>query len=145
MSNAGGYLVVVHSGADPEGGAASGYGVTVPDLPGCCSEGDTLAEAVTNAGEAVSLYVEDCLLVGDPVPSPATRVDAPPGAIVALVPVTLAPGDRSRRLDITMPDRLISIIDGAARRAGMSRSGWLAAAAVRVLTSDRVRADGAGE
>ena len=99
---------------------------------------DSCNNAVTNAGEAVSLYVEDCLLVGDPVPPPTARVDAPPGAVVALVPVTLAPDDRSRRLDITLPDRLISIIDGAARRAGMSRSGWLAAAAVRVLTADRV-------
>jgi len=35
-----------------------GYHVYAPDLPGLHTEGDTLDEAVTNAQEALELYVE---------------------------------------------------------------------------------------
>ena len=35
-----------------------GYTVTVPALPGCISEGDSLDEAVANIQEAIELYLE---------------------------------------------------------------------------------------
>ena len=35
-----------------------GYTVTVPALPGCISEGDTLDEAMVNIQEAIDLYLE---------------------------------------------------------------------------------------
>jgi len=35
-----------------------GYTVTVPALPGCISEGDTVEEAMRNIREAVELYLE---------------------------------------------------------------------------------------
>jgi len=34
------------------------YAAYCPELPGCCSAGDTEEEAVTNAREAISLYLE---------------------------------------------------------------------------------------
>lgn len=36
-----------------------GYSVSVPDLPGCLSQGDTFEEAETNIKEAIELYLED--------------------------------------------------------------------------------------
>lgn len=36
-----------------------GYSVWVPDLPGCCSQGDTLEAAIENIKEAIELYLED--------------------------------------------------------------------------------------
>lgn len=36
-----------------------GYSVWVPDLPGCCSQGDTLHQAIDNIKEAIELYLED--------------------------------------------------------------------------------------
>ncbi len=36
-----------------------GYSVWVPDLPGCCSQGDTLEKALENIKEAIELYLED--------------------------------------------------------------------------------------
>lgn len=36
-----------------------GYTVTVPALPGCISEGDTIEEALANIKEAISLYLEE--------------------------------------------------------------------------------------
>lgn len=40
---------------EPEGG----YSVSVPDLPGCHSQGDTFEKAQNNIREAIELYLED--------------------------------------------------------------------------------------
>lgn len=45
-----------------------GYTIYAPSLPGCISEGDSEAEALTNIKEAIELYlepVEDELFVSD--------------------------------------------------------------------------------
>ena len=49
------YLVVVHQDR-PTGPC----GVSVPDLPGCFSAGDTLADALERSREAIALHVEGC-------------------------------------------------------------------------------------
>lgn len=36
-----------------------GYSVSVPDLPGCLSQGDTFEQAKSNIKEAIELYLED--------------------------------------------------------------------------------------
>ena len=40
---------------------AGGYWVRVPELPGCLTEGDTLAEAKCMAREAITLWLESTL------------------------------------------------------------------------------------
>ena len=40
---------------DPE---TRSYGAYCPELPGCCSAGDTEGEALQNVKEAISLYLE---------------------------------------------------------------------------------------
>ena len=50
---------------DPDEG---GYTVRVPVLPGCITEGDTLAEALENAKEAIAVYLEGLEARGDPIP-----------------------------------------------------------------------------
>ncbi len=35
-----------------------GYSVSVPVLPGCCSQGDTEAEAIENIAHAIREYLE---------------------------------------------------------------------------------------
>jgi predicted RNase H-like HicB family nuclease len=40
---------------DPETGSYAAY---CPELPGCCSAGDTEEEALQNAQEAIQLYLE---------------------------------------------------------------------------------------
>jgi predicted RNase H-like HicB family nuclease len=47
------YVAIVED-AGPE----TAVGVWFPDLPGCFSAGDTLEEAIRNAGEALILYAE---------------------------------------------------------------------------------------
>jgi predicted RNase H-like HicB family nuclease len=39
---------------EPEGG----YSVSVPALPGCYSEGDTVEEALTNIREAIAVHLD---------------------------------------------------------------------------------------
>jgi predicted RNase H-like HicB family nuclease len=61
------YTVVLEQEAD------GAYVVSVPALPGCTSQGDTRAEALSNIREAIDLYIEDCLDAGDVVPSEAGK------------------------------------------------------------------------
>lgn len=50
---------------DPEEG---GYTVTVPALPGCVTEGDTLEEAITMARDAIAGYIASLEKHGEPIP-----------------------------------------------------------------------------
>ena len=124
------YPVVVH---DDE---SAGYGVTVPDLPGCFSGGDTLDAALEMAREAISGHVETLLMDGQRVPEPQhleTHRANPDfaGGIWALVDVDLSKlTGESLRVNVTMPARVLAIVDAAAAREGESRSGLLARAAL---------------
>ena len=50
---------------DPEDG---GYVAHCPALPGCYSQGDTREEAISNASEAISAYIESLRKDGLPIP-----------------------------------------------------------------------------
>ena len=56
------YLIVIHK--DPD----SDYCVTVPDLPGCITAGDTFEDAQNQAAEAIQCHIESMLLDGEPIP-----------------------------------------------------------------------------
>ena len=51
----------------------------VPELPGCMAHGDTQGSALTNANEAVQLWIETAQEFGDHVPEPKGRrlIDLP--------------------------------------------------------------------
>ncbi len=46
----------------------SGYGVIVPDLPGCFSAGSTIEEAIHNAHEAIECHLEGLLMDNESIP-----------------------------------------------------------------------------
>jgi predicted RNase H-like HicB family nuclease len=48
----------------PEGG----YVASVPALPGCHTQGDTIEEAEQNIKEAIALYLESLAAHGEPIP-----------------------------------------------------------------------------
>lgn len=54
---------------------AGGYTVTIKDLPGCMSVGETLSEAMENIQEARELWIETAYECGDEIPLPATEVE----------------------------------------------------------------------
>ena len=48
----------------PEGG----YAVTVPVLPGCITQGQTIEECIARAQEAIALYLDDLVASGEEIP-----------------------------------------------------------------------------
>ena len=56
------FIVVLHTDDGER------YGVTVPDLPGCFSGGDTLELALQNVEEAIDMHVERLIDDGQPIP-----------------------------------------------------------------------------
>ncbi len=48
----------------------SDYGVTVPDLPGCFSAGETLDEALQEVTKAIECHLEGLLMDGESIPMP---------------------------------------------------------------------------
>jgi len=58
------------------------YSVSVPDIDGCFTQGDTIEEAASNAKEAIEVMLEAFGDLGKPVPPPHSivvpvRVDLP--------------------------------------------------------------------
>lgn len=111
------------------------YGVTLPDIPGCNTAGDTLEEALANVQEAVELIMEDA--AGKPAPSSLERYKDDPDykdAVWALVNVDLGFMDtRTVRVNITVPAGTLEEIDRAAKGRGLNRSAFLVRAARREM------------
>jgi antitoxin HicB len=57
------YTIILHP--DIEEG---GYTVTVPALPGCVTQGETIEEAIAMAKDAIRLHIESLIADGEPVP-----------------------------------------------------------------------------
>lgn len=52
-----------------------GFSVSVPALPGCFTQGETIEEAIEMAREAISLYVESLEADGEPVPDDSRSLE----------------------------------------------------------------------
>jgi predicted RNase H-like HicB family nuclease len=116
------------------------YGVIVPDLPGCFSAGDSLDEAISNAEEAILLFLED-YADEDKAPPPPSKLQQLQehadyeGSTWAIVNVDIAKlSTRSVRVNVTLPDRLLHTIDTYVDRHGETRSGFLARAAMEAMS-----------
>lgn len=116
------------------------YGVTLPDIPGCNTAGDTLEEALANVQETVELALEDAR--DKPSPSPLEKHRDDPiytGAVWAMVNVDLGFMDeRVVRVNITLPAGTLEEIDRAAKGRGISRSAFLARAARREMAHPHI-------
>ncbi len=111
------------------------YGLSLPDIPGCNTAGDSLEEALANVQEAVELALED----EDVKPSPSSfeRFRDDPdyaGAMWALVNVDLGFMDeRVVRVNVSIPAGTLEEIDRAAKGRGLTRSAFLVRAARREM------------
>jgi len=128
------YPIAIESGDETHA-----YGVVVPDLPGCFSAGDSLDEAIVNAKEAIELWMASVIEDGEPIPeaSSIAKHQADPefaGWIWAVVEVDLSKlSGKAKRVNITLPERVLTAIDQAAIRFGDTRSGLLAKAALEYV------------
>jgi predicted RNase H-like HicB family nuclease len=129
------FPVVIHK--DPE----SDYGVTVPDLPGCFSAGETLDDALNRAVEAIELHLDGMLQDNEPIPTSKGmevhqhNLDYAGGiwAMVTIDPSKIS--EKAKRVNITLPERLLTIMDQYAAKHGETRSGLIAQAAMEFIAS----------
>jgi predicted RNase H-like HicB family nuclease len=68
------YPILIEPLAPEDGG---GFIATVPDLPGCMSDGETPEEALANVRDAVAAWIEEARALGRVVPEPSRRHVAP--------------------------------------------------------------------
>lgn len=121
----------------------SGYSVYFPDVPNVCAGGASVQEAIQNATDG--LYIAMRGLAEDrqeiPVPSDMATVVAkvmeeraldnlpyPDDAVYQYIPapdINMVPV----RVNVTIPKTILDEIDRNAKLAGMTRSGFLVAAA----------------
>jgi antitoxin HicB len=72
-----------------EGG---GFLITLPDLPGCMSDGATIEEALVNGRDAFLSWVAACVDLGEQVPAPSFQpepVEKLSGKFLARVPKSI--------------------------------------------------------
>ena len=67
------YRVVIEPLSQEDGG---GYFATVPDLPGCMSDGETPEEAVANVQDAILCWIEAAAELGRDIPLPTRTLSA---------------------------------------------------------------------
>ena len=115
--------------------------VWFPDVPGCASWGESAEHAFLMAMEALEGHLEAMFDDGDPIPEPSGHAQAwekvlkdfggdpvPEGTSFQLVPVQDV-REKPRRINVSLRPSTITMIDRKAENLGMTRSGFLAAAA----------------
>ncbi len=120
------------------------FGVSVPDVPGCFSYGDTVEDALKNAQEAVIFHVEGLLEDGEfDSLTPSSIEDLQdsneyPDALWALVDVDLSRlSSKQTRFNVSWPEYLLARVDEYAAAHHETRSGFLAKAAQQALSQTR--------
>ena len=119
----------------------SDFGVEFPDLPGCISAGGTLEEARLMAAEALAAHIAFLREDGDAVPAPSpldvvVKRAEMTGAVPFMVELKES-ADRAIRINITVPERILQLIDAAVAPMGGNRSAFMVSAAeekARTLT-----------
>ncbi len=131
------YPIVIHKEK------RSDFGVTVPDLPGCFSAGSTIDEALAMARQAIELHIEGLVEEGLSIPEPTSidrlrkNADYAGGiwAVVEIDPANLR--TKSKRVNITLPERVLESIDRFAASEGETRSGLLMKAVTSYIGARR--------
>ena len=124
---------------------SSDYGVTVPDLPGCFSAGSTIDEAILNAEEAILTHIEGLLMDDEIVPPPSKIEDLKStydssGYTWMLCEIDMNKlSENIKRINITIPEKVLSKIDNFANGEGETRSGFLTHAALEYITRHSLR------
>jgi predicted RNase H-like HicB family nuclease len=133
-----------------------GYSVFFPDLPGCVTQGDDLADAQAMAADALSGWIASMVAHGDPIPlqRPLEAIHADKAfarentvnwrdAIATLI-VARPPLGRPERINVSLDSNKLRAIDAYAERRGLTRSAVLEAGADLLLSSDPITGRPAG-
>ena len=127
------YPVYVHPGD-----ADHAHGVTFPDFPGCCSAADDWSDLPAAVQEAVEAHFSgEADAVPPPTPLELLVGQAEyAGGVWMLVDLDLSRIDtRPVRLNVSLPSNLVQQIDAWAQAHQMTRSGFLASAAMQAMAT----------
>jgi predicted RNase H-like HicB family nuclease len=117
-----------------------GFGVSFPDFPECTTFGEDLDEAVDQAHEALSLYLEFYLEAGRTLPAPTSKKDLsvlPENKEKKAINITLE-GDSSDfvEIEVVMHAHLLGRIEKYCKQYGISPADFLAVAARQTIKAD---------
>jgi predicted RNase H-like HicB family nuclease len=123
-------------------GGGDVWGVRFPDMPGCVGGGATPEEAIADATAALRDVVAHKIAGGHALPvASAIAAITKSGEVaheetVVLIPVVINLG-RTVRANLTFDAGLLSAIDQAAVKSGLTRSAFLASAALEKIEGRR--------
>jgi predicted RNase H-like HicB family nuclease len=122
------YIGLIHRAADGD------FGVTFPDFPGVTTAGATLDEARSAAQEVLARHIAGRT---EAMPAPSTLEDimADPDNRNGVVILTCIKPEQARaiRVNVTMPEDVLTQLDRYAAAHGFTRSRLLTQAAKRLL------------
>jgi excisionase family DNA binding protein len=122
------YIYEVSLTPDVDGG----YIVTVPDLPGCITEGDTIRESVDMAADALMTYIASYIQDGKEIPTPKFNHKAPKGGRVIAVSFET---DANYIMDAVSPTEAAELLGVSRGRVSqMIKAGQLNANRVGTVT-----------
>jgi predicted RNase H-like HicB family nuclease len=121
-------------------GDAGGYGFTIPDIPGFTAHAETedLEKAVAVARRVLAVHLAALIDHGGELPSARTlkklkadralKEDFEEADAVMLLPALL-PAGRTRRVNVTLDENTLNLIDRSAADRKLTRSAFIAEAA----------------
>lgn len=119
------------------------YGVSVPDIPGCHSWGDTIDDAMKNVREAIYGHIETLLEIGEKVKIVSSTIEQLAknpdyiGGIWALVDVDFSKLDtKPERINVSIPRFVLKKIDSYVEQRHETRSGFLSRAALNTIAEE---------
>ena len=128
------YIGLIHKDTN------SDYGVSFPDFPGVISAGTDLDDARQMAAEALVLHlegiVEDGVAIAEPSSLEAIMADPDNRKGVAILVGVKTDTKKAVRVNVTLPEDVLRQIDRFAEAKGLTRSGFIALAALHEIDRD---------
>ncbi|HKZ96172.1 MAG TPA: type II toxin-antitoxin system HicB family antitoxin [Hyphomicrobiaceae bacterium] len=125
-------------------GSGDTWGVRIPDFPGCHGGGATPEAAVADATRALREFAAQMVAEEEPIPEPRSisqilddlAASGEPSGATVFIPLLL---DKARpvRANISLDAGLLEAIDAEAERRGLTRSAFLASAAIDKIADAR--------
>ena len=125
------YIGLIDKAADGD------FGVTFPDFPSVITAGTTLDAARSSAQEVLALHIAGLTENGGAIPAPSTlenvMSDPDNRNSVAILMCIKTEHSRAIRVNVTMPEDVLTQLDRYAEAHGFTRSRLLTQAARRLL------------
>lgn len=128
------YYGVIHKDSD------SDYGIQFPDVPGCISAGSTLEELDVMGKEALKFHLDSLEEDGEHIPEPTSSYAEiyeqykHDEGFFGVTLVSIQRKAKRVRVNVSLPEDDLALIDTMAEKHGLDRSGFLLLAAKKVAT-----------